>query len=146
METAERWEHWEHGADVGVRGVGPDPARAFAGAARALFALVTPEPEALAEREERAVACEAGNLEELLADFLNELVYLFDAERLVLGHFEVSIREGEAGRLRLRATARGEAYDPERHESTVEPKGATYTGLRVEERGGRWVAECVIDV
>lgn len=141
-----RWEHWEHAADVGLRGVGPDPARAFAEAGRALLALVAADPGAVAPREARRIACEAPSREELLVAFLNELVYHLDAEGLVLAQLEVAIREAEGGGHRLEATARGEPFDPARHESTVEPKGVPYSGLCVERRDGAWVAECVVDV
>lgn len=139
------WEHFEHGADVGVRGRGNTAARAFEEAAHALFRLLSADPAAIRPSLEERIACGAANLEELLVAFLNELLFLFDSRRVVFGRFEVAIEE-LPGRVRLTGVARGEPFDPSRHEFTVLPKGATFTALEVARRDGEWVAQCVVDV
>ncbi len=141
-------EHFDHGADVGVRGRGSTPAEAFAAAARALFALVADDLSRVEPRIAVPVACEPAPLEELLVAYLNELIFLADARRLAFGRFEVDIEPaGEGlGLFRLSGIALGEPYEPSRHESTVEPKGATFTSLRVAREEGGWVAQCVVDV
>lgn len=140
------FEHFEHGADIGVRGFGATPAEAFEGAAHALFALLAEKPLSVRATTEERVAVEAAGLEELLVAYLNELISIADARRLVFGEFEVEIEGAGARAYRLSARARGEPFDPDRHEWTVQPKGATYTGLCVANEGGRWVAQCVVDV
>lgn len=139
------WEHFEHGADVGVRGRGESPERAFEAAACALFALLAEDLAAVRSDLQVALECEAGNLEELLVAYLNELLFLFDTRRVVFARFEVAIRGGP-GRVTLSGIARGEPFDGERHAFTVLPKGATFTSLEVARRGGEWVAQCVVDV
>ena len=140
-------EHFEHGADVGVRGRGATPAEAFAGAAAALTSLWASDPGSIRPDVEETIRCEAGDLERLLVAFLDELIYLFASRKLVFGRFEVAVEEGAPEGPSLRARAFGERFDPSRHEATVEPKGATMTALRVgpSEAGG-FVAECVVDV
>jgi SHS2 domain-containing protein len=138
-------EHFEHGADVGVRGFGATPAEAFEGAARALFLLLCEDLSGVRALVEVPIACGAATLEELLVAYLNELIFLSDSRGLVLGRFEVSIAPVPGG-FRLSGRARGEAFDRERHEFTVQPKGATFTALRVAQEGTRWVAQCVVDV
>ena len=135
------WEHFSHGADIGVRGMGETPERAFEEAARALTAVVT-DPSGV--RPERAVAihCEAPDRELLLVDWLNALVYEMATRRMVFARFEVHL-DG----TRLAATAWGEALDAARHRPAIEVKGATYTSLRVaRDSDGTWRAECVVDV
>ena len=139
------WEHFEHVADVGVRGRGNTPAHAFEEAARALFSLLSDDLAAIRPSVEERVVCESRNLEELLVAFLNELLFLFGARRVIFGRFNVRI-DPEAGRFRLTAIAQGEPFDPARHEFTVLPKGATFTALEVAERDGEWIAQCVVDV
>lgn len=139
------WEHFEHAADVGVRGRGDTPAHAFEEAARALFSLLSDDLTAIRPSVEERVACEAENLDELLVAFLNELLFLFDARREVFGRFDVRIGR-TSGRFRLEAAAQGEPFDPSRHEFTVLPKGATFTALEVGKRDGEWTAQCVVDV
>jgi len=135
------WEHFPHGADVGVRGYGASKADAFAQAALALSAIVT-DPDAVIERRAIDVRCEAPDDELLFVDWLNALIYEMVTRKMCFGRFDVRIENG-----RLDGRAWGEALDVARHAPNVEPKGATYTALRVsEEPPGRWVAQCVVDV
>ena len=135
------WEHFPHGADIGVRGYGASKSEAFAGAALALSAIVT-DPHAVQGREAVDVRCEAPDDEMLLVDWLNALIYEMATRKMCFGRFDVRIENGE-----LLGRAWGEALDVARHAPNVEPKGATYTALRVAEgRDGRWVAQCVVDV
>ena len=135
------WEHFEHDADVGVRGVGRTPEEAFEQAALALTAAIT-DPARVAARERVTVRCEAPDLELLLADWLNALVYEMATRHMLFGRYAVRIEDG-----RLEGEAWGEPVDRARHAPAVEVKGATYTALAVRRRGdGAWVAECVVDV
>jgi SHS2 domain-containing protein len=134
-------ELFPHGADVGVRGVGPTCASAFEQAALALSSAVT-NPAGIAAHEAVEVTCEAPDLAYLLLDWLNALIYEMAVRRLVLGRCAVSI-EGN----RLHGRAWGEPVDRARHTPAVEPKGATLTALEVAVRDdGAWVAQCVVDV
>ena len=139
--AAARWEHFDHGADIGVRGFGATPAAAFEQAALALTAVVT-DPRRVQPLEPVPIACEAGDLELLLADWLNALVAQMAVRRMLFGRFEVRL-DG----ARLRATAWGEATSVARHQPAVEVKGATYTQLRVTcTPEGEWLAQTVVDV
>ncbi len=136
-----RWEHFAHGADIGVRGWGQTKEEAFRQAALALTAVVT-DPARLRREREARFEMEAPDDEILLMDWLNALIYEMAANDVVFGDFDVRI-EGH----RLQALARGEAVDVERHEPAVEVKGATCTGLSVNRNEqGEWVAACVVDV
>jgi SHS2 domain-containing protein len=139
-------EHFEHGADVGVRGLGATAGEAFAGAAAALTSLWASDPASIRADAEAEIACEAGDLERLLVAFLDELIYLFAARRFLFARLDVGIEAPPGRPLRLTARGTGERFDARRHESTVEPKGATLTALRVAREDGGWVAQCVVDV
>lgn len=134
------WQHFEHVADVGVRGRGRDPAEAFANAALALTAVVTP-PERVRAESAVPIECAGDDLELLLVDWLNAVVYAMATRRMLFGRFDVAIAGG-----RLRATAWGEPVDRARHVPAVEVKGATLTELSVRrEDDGHWSAQCVVD-
>jgi SHS2 domain-containing protein len=136
-----RAELFPHGADIGVRGVGPTVATAFEQAALALISAIT-DPARVALRERIEISCEAPDNAFLLLDWLNGLIYEMAVRRLVFGRFAVSID----GR-RLHGEAWGEPVDRRRHTPAVEPKGATLTALKVETRAdGAWVAQCIVDV
>ena len=135
------WSHFHHEADIGIRGRGPTPAAAFEQAATGLTAAIT-EPGKVRCVETVTIGCEAPDLELLLVDWLNALVYEMATRRMLFSQFVVSITG-----TRLHATACGERIDVARHEPAVEVKGATYTMLEVrEDAPGFWRAQCVIDV
>jgi len=141
LESDGSWEHFGHGSDIGVRGVGPTKAAAFEQAACALTGVVV-DPLVVRSARAASIACDAPSDDLLLVDWLNALVYEMATRRMVFSAFAVTI-EGS----RLRATAWGEAIDPVRHEPAVEVKGATYTAARVEHLpNGQWLAQCVVDV
>ena len=135
-----RWEHFPHGADVGVRGFGATPAAAFEQAALALTGAVTSatvDPKSAVE-----VSCEAPDLELLFVEWLNRVIYEMAVRRMLFGRFAVRI-EGP----RLMGTLWGEPVDVARHAPACEPKGATYAVLKVAaDREGVWSAACVVDV
>lgn len=135
-----RWEHFPHDADVGVRGFGLDAASAFEQAALALTAVVTDaevRPETPVE-----VSCEAPDIELLFVEWLNAMIYEMAVRKMLFSKFSVRI-DG----TRLFGTLWGETVDVERHAPACEPKGATYTALRVgQDRDGAWSAACIVDV
>ena len=135
------WAHFEHRADIGVRGMGPSREAAFEQAALALTAVVAP-PERVLPRHRIELACEAADDESLFVAWLNALVYEMAVRRMLFSRFRVAI----AGH-RLHASAWGEPISVPRHRPAVEVKGATFTALRVApgEAGG-WVAQTVVDV
>ena len=135
------WEHFAHGADIGVRGIGATRAEAFEQAALALTAVVT-DPARIVPLVGVDLHCEAPDVEMLFADWLNAVIYAMVTRDLLFGRYEVHL-DGNA----LRAKAWGERVDRQRHQPAVEIKGATYTALSVaQERGGAWIAQCVVDV
>ncbi len=136
-----RWEHYQHGADIGVRGIGATLAAAFEQAAVALVAVVT-EPAQVTPTTRVDIDCAAPDHELLLVDWLNALVYEMATRRMLFSRFQVVI-EGTG----LRGQAWGEPIDAAKHEPAVEVKGATYTSLKVlNGPEGAWVAQCVVDV
>lgn len=135
------WEHFEHGADIGVRGIGGSKAEAFAQAALALTAVVT-DPAGVRDIDVVPIACEAADDELLLAHWLNAVVGEMGVRRMLFGHFDVRIDDH-----RVTAQAHGEPVSVHRHDPAVEVKGATCTALRVAPMpGGGWLAQTVVDV
>lgn len=135
------WEHFPHGADIGVRGIGATRGEAFEQAALALTAVVV-DPAQVATDAGVEIRCEAPDDELLFADWLNALVYEMATRDMLFGRFAVTLADHA-----LQATAWGERVDRARHRPAVEVKGATYTALSVAQRAdGQWVVQCVVDV
>lgn len=135
------WEHFEHMADVGVRGFGATKSAAFENAARALTAALA-DLDQVRPREEVRIDCRAPDDGLLLYEWLNALIYQMATRKMLFSRFAVEIYAG-----RLSASAWGEAVDVRRHAPAAEAKGATLTALRVAPaEGAGWVAQCVVDV
>ena len=134
------WEHFEHQADMGIRGFGNKPAEAFEQAALAMSAIITDLP-LIKPMEEVNIICEEPDQELLFADWLNALIFEMSTRYMLFSQFEVFIKNG-----RLKAKAWGEPINVKRHQPAVEIKGATYTELAVRKSQDQWVAQCVVDV
>jgi SHS2 domain-containing protein len=135
------YEIFEHTADMGIRARAGSLDELFADAARGLFSVMVSNLDAVRTVEEATFQLSGANIEELLHDWLAELLYTFHARRLVLADFRVRIDPSG-----LSATARGEPIDTSRHEIDVEVKAITWHALKVEQDGDQWVAEVIVDV
>ena len=134
------WEHFPHGADIGVRGNGATKAQAFEQAALAMTAIVA-QPSTIAALRSVPIECDASSDDLLLAEWLNCLIYEMSIRKMLFSRFTVRLDGAH-----LTATAWGEPVDRSRHHPAVELKGATYTSLRVAQENGRWIAQTVVDV
>ncbi len=135
------WEHFEHEADIGIRGIAPTLEQAFEQAAVAMTAVVT-DPAKVLDLKTIDITCMAPDTELLLVSWINELVYAMAIHGLLFSRYQVIINNGK-----LSATAFGEAIDRQKHQPAVEIKGATFTELRVyQQPDDSWVAQCVVDV
>jgi protein archease len=136
-----RFEVLEHTADVGLRVRGDRPAEVLEAAAEGLATLEGAWfPGRGAERE---VLAEASDLAALLVTWLDELLYLRDAEDLVFGGFAVRMDDGPVPGVRalVRVEPRGD-----RVLESAGVKAATYHGVRFERENGGWVADVYLDV
>jgi tRNA nucleotidyltransferase (CCA-adding enzyme) len=135
------WEHFEHEADIGIRGIAATLEQAFEQAAVAMTAVVT-DLDLVSESKVVSIHCEAPDTELLFVSWINELVYEMAVNGLLFNRYEVVITNGK-----LSATAFGEAVDRQKHQPAVEIKGATFTELRVyQQADNAWIAQCVVDV
>jgi len=134
------WEHFEHKADIGIRGFGYTLSEAFEQAAVAMTAVIT-DISLVQATATVSICCRDEDNDTLLYDWLNALIYEMATRKMLFSKFEVTIDE-----CKLTAIAAGEAIDIERHQPSVEVKGATYTELAVYKQEQQWVAQCVLDV
>jgi tRNA nucleotidyltransferase (CCA-adding enzyme) len=141
VDENSRWSHFHHAADIGVRGCGATLEAAFEQAALAMTAVIT-DPATVRTTTAVEIHCEAPDIELLLVDWLNALVFESATRSMLFSQFSVTLRD-----LQLDARAWGEAIDRGRHQPAAEVKGATYTALAVaQDANGRWCAQCVVDV
>ena len=135
------WEHFHHQADIGVRGIGDSLEEAFEEGAAALMAGMS-SPEKVEAKEEVTIQCEVEETELLFADWLNSIIYEMDTRKMLFSEFQVRLDDNK-----LDGKMWGEKINPDKHETAVEVKAATYMMLKVEKNsGGRWIGQCVVDV
>ncbi len=131
----------EHSADIGIEVEACSLEELFAGAATGMLSLIV-DPATVAPEAPRDVTLDAGDLEELMFKWLNELLYLLGAEGLLPSRIQVHRVE----ELRIEASVWGEPAEAGRHQALEEIKAATYHDMRVEHREDGWFARIIFDV
>jgi len=122
-----RFELIEHTADIGLVAYGHDLAEAFANAAYGMFSIMA-DLGRVQEKESRQVELKEEDMETLLFEWLNYLLYVFDVEMLLLKRFDIERFDGSG----LKATCHGEKCDPSRHRMKTGVKSATYHMMKVD--------------
>jgi SHS2 domain-containing protein len=139
------YEPFEHTADLGLRVRSGDLNGLFEEAAKGLFSLVVANLDDVRAVDTQSFEIAGTDLEYLLFDWLSELLYTFDTRRLVLVEFHVEV-SAAASASGMKATARGEPFDPTRHQPEHEVKAITYHGLKVVQEEDGWLAEVIVDI
>jgi SHS2 domain-containing protein len=123
-----RYENLEHTADTMIKAYGKTMEECFGNAAYGMIDQMVDASTVEPARKEE-IKVEAENKEDLLYNFLSEVLFIFDAKRLVLVKFSVRIDGTE-----LRCEAWGERFEPEKHRPKQEIKAVTYHMLQVNEQ------------
>lgn len=132
-------------ADVAFEAWGATPEDTFLAAADATLNTMVEDIGTVAPLKRRVFSLAADSLDLLLFELLQELVYLKDAERLLLRVRDLQIEETGSG-YRLHADAIGETIDPARHPLLADVKAVTLHRLVVEKTPDGWRAVVVLDV
>jgi SHS2 domain-containing protein len=93
-------------------------------------------------QDEMRIEVTGSDREELLVNWLGELVFLLEARQFLPACFEIDAIDEH----RLTARVRGETFDPSRHFLEREVKAVTYHQLRVEAGATGWSARVFVDI
>lgn len=132
-------------ADIAFEATGKDLEELFEASADATMNVMVEDIDAIEPRETRTIALRNEEVDMLLFDFLQELIYYKDAEQLLLRARDIAIA-GKDGAYTLNAIGRGEKLDPERHEQRADVKAVTLHHFRVEQTKVGWKALVILDV
>ncbi len=132
-------------ADIAFEATGRDLPELFTAAADATMNVMIDNLEAIEPREPRRIELKNDAIDMLLFDFLQELIYFKDADRLLLRIREVQIDEKDDA-YSLNATAAGESLDPARHQQRADVKAVTLHDFRVEKSDDGWKASVLLDI
>lgn len=136
-----RYRQLSHTADLAWRIWGASLPELFDNAGRALTSTLT-DVKTVRRTETREVSVESSDREALLVDWLNRLLYLFDVDGFIGREFTISSLTPE----HLKATAKGEIFDPARHPEKTAVKAATFHNLKIEHHREGWQATVVLDL
>ena len=132
-------------ADIVFEATGRDLPELFRGAADATTNVMVDNIEAIQPREARQIDLSNEKLDMLLFDLLQELIFLKDAERLLLRIREVQIDERDEMYF-VKATAEGEPLDAERHHQRADVKAVTLHDFFVERTDNGWKTRVLLDI
>ena len=137
------FETFDHTADLGLRVVADDLADLFQTAAGGLFDVIVSNRDEVRAIEIEQVSLQAESLEDLLLEWLSELIYRCETRHRLYSAFSVELDEPACA---LTATISGEPIDRSRHDLDHEVKAATRHGMSVRKEPQGWVAEVILDI
>ena len=132
-------------ADIAFEATGHDLPELFKDAADATMNVMIDNIDAIQPVETRQFELSNDQLDMLLFNFLQELIFLKDAERLLLRIREVQIADRDENYF-VEATAEGEPLDAERHHQRADVKAVTLHDFSVEQIHGEWKARVLLDI
>ena len=140
----------DHTADIGFEVFGKTREELFANGVAAMFDLILdqsdqgklPDLPVRETVEEKSIVIEGNDPEDLLVNFLREVLYLFNGKNWVV----IDCRLVEMTERRIDAELFGEPYDPQKHHVKMEIKAVTYHGLSVKRTSKGWKARVIFDV
>jgi SHS2 domain-containing protein len=132
-------------ADIAFEATGRDLPELFRDAADATMNVMIDNLESIEPRETRHIELSSDQIDMLLFDLLQELIYFKDAGRLLLRIHDVKIDEKESA-FSLKATMAGEMLNAERHQQRADVKAVTLHNFSVEREDGGWKATVLLDI
>ena len=136
-------ETFDHTADVGLRVTAETLDDLFATAAEGLFDYIVVNRREIREDETETISLAAESSSDLLAKWLNELIFRSETRHRVYTRFAVHVSDRG---LALEAEIFGEPIDVSRHILDHEVKAATQHGLFLDQKADGFLAEIILDI
>jgi len=143
--SAEGRRFLEHTTDAYIEAWGPNLERAFAQAAEGFYETML-NLETIEPIVENSVQVDGHDKEELLFNWLEQLLLEFDIKEMVYASYDLSIAFDEPTLFKLRARIRGEKYDREKHGAKTEVKGVTYHLMTIQESAKEARVRFILDL
>ncbi|MCW3129831.1 MAG: archease [Methanophagales archaeon] len=141
MERKKKIKYIEHPSDVGFETYGDTLEELFANAAIATYSFMT-DVDAIEEEVERGVGIKSEDLYSLMFDWLDEMIFMFESESLIMKKFDIDV---DPSNFSILGKCRGGKFDPAKHESGIIIKAVTYNMMEIK-KNEAWHARVVLDV
>lgn len=128
-------------ADLTIDSYGTTLAEAFEKVALGMFNAMTPF-EKIQKKESMKFEVEGDDIELLLFNFLDELLYLHETELIVFSGFELDI---DSVNYKLKSVCQGEAFDLTKHEQGISIKAVTFHNMKITKTENGWTIRVVLD-
>ncbi len=139
----QRFRFLDHTADAKFQAFGRTMEEAFANAALATASLMW-DVDAISKRVRHPLSVRGRDLEQLLVQFLQEIIYLFETKMFLLGSAEeLKIKESDHG-YSLMAVFSGDDR-PGEYNIFGEVKAVTYNEMKIE-NNDRITLQVVVDI
>ena len=136
------YEIIEHTADVGLKVNGTTLKELFENAASGMFYIVAHKKSSANEHKKIQIKKEVEDFEELLVDWLSELLYIFDSQKILFSNFKIL----ELNNSGVIGEAFGEKIDPSKNTLQTEIKAVTFHDLKIEEDENGFSCKIIFDV
>ncbi len=144
MSDLIRFETFEHGADIGIRGIGDSLENAFIGVATAMFSIMVVDLSKVFFDREIKIDLDAVDLVSLMVFWLNRLITQADISKIFFCKFHLEI-EQRKDEYQLKSINYGGNLQSLEYLG-VEVKGVTFSQARVVKQNDLWIAQCIVDV
>lgn len=113
----------------------------FANAAFAVFDILA-DLAHVSPTVERKIVVDGEGWEDLLVNYLREVLYMYNGEGLLLKEFSIT----DINPRHLEGKVEGTPFDPAKHTINTEIKAVTYHQASVKEDRGTWTGRVIFDV
>jgi SHS2 domain-containing protein len=128
-----------HTADIRIRVTSESLEGLFSEAAIAMMTIMYGRADS--GTVQRTISVDSESTEDLMMDFLSEVLFVSEVDGLVFSSAVVSFSGNS-----LTSTLQGEPFDPRRHRGGTEIKGVSYSGLRILKEDDGYVLDILFDV
>jgi SHS2 domain-containing protein len=132
-------------ADIAFEATGKSLEELFQSAADAVINVMISDINTIALKESRSFQEKNAEIDLLLFDFLQEVIFYKDSKQLLLRAQKVNIQRVE-GEYQLSAVLKGEFLDPQKHEQRVDVKAVTLHQFYIKEVPQGWLAHVILDI
>jgi SHS2 domain-containing protein len=141
MDSEKNYRITTRQSELVVRIVGKSQANLFVNAAFALFDVLT-ESDKIEAKESMQLEVEGSDRDDLLVNWLRELLYLYQGSAYLLKEFNIR----EVKDTVVKAEVGGEKLDPDRHEIKQEITAVAYHQSHMQKTGEQWIAQVIFEV
>lgn len=132
-------------ADVAIEIKAKTLAKLLEDAAKATTNVMVKNLKSVKQTTKKKIVLQEADPEKLLYHFLQEIIYLKDAEMLLFSKYKIKIAETKNG-FNLFCEASGEKLDMNKHTLLVDVKAVTYHHFKVEKKKSGWHAFVILDI